>query len=275
VKHVVWGIHSREIYRSPGESDFKIGLYRAALRAASNLVPQRILSCSTTAIRDHEAWGYPERKFTWIPNGISTERFVPDLEAGRAFRAKRGIPQDAPVIGFVGRFHPVKDLATFFTAAALLQKQVPAAHFVLCGGSEENLEPAAQQALKAMPAPQQVHLIPFLKDPERLYPSFTLLSLCSLSEALPMVLLEAMACGVPCVATDVGDCRDVIGDTGFVVAACDPEALAIAWGAMLERIVVKGDAIAAEVRRRVEEQFSIGRVARRYEETYESLCLGH
>jgi glycosyltransferase involved in cell wall biosynthesis len=275
VKHVVWGIHSREIYRSPGESDFKIGLYRAALRAASNLVPQRILSCSTTAIRDHEAWGYPERKFTWIPNGISTERFVPNQEAGRAFRAERGIPQDAPVIGFVGRFHPVKDLATFFTAAALLQQKMPSVHFVLCGGGEENLEPAALKALKAMPSPHQVHLMPFLKDPERLYPSFSLLSLCSLSEALPMVLLEAMACGVPCVATDVGDCRDVIGDMGFVVAACDPEALAIAWGAMLERIAVKGDAIAIEVRRRVEEQFSIGRVARRYEETYDSLCLGH
>lgn len=273
VKHVVWGIHSREIYRSPGESDFKIGLYRAALRTASRVVPQCILSCSTTAIRDHEAWGYPEKKFAWIPNGISTERFVRDEEAGRAFREEHGIPLDAPVIGFVGRFHPVKDLPLFFKAAARLQQQKSAAHLVLCGGTEANLEPAAREALHAMPSPQQVHLLPFLKDPERLYPAFSVLSLCSLSEALPMVLLEAMACGVPCVATDVGDCKDVIGESGLVAPAGDANALADAWATMLQRVEENREGIAATVRRRVEEQFSIERVARRYEETYESLRL--
>ena len=273
VKHVVWGIHSREIYRSDTESDFKIGLYRAALRMASGHVPERILSCSTTAIRDHEGWGFPHDKFTWIPNGISTTRFVPNAELGQSFRKERGIPLDAPVIGFTGRFHPVKDLPTFFKAAAILQTRMPSAHFVLCGGSEQDLESDAQAALKTLLHPEQVHLIPFLKEPERLYPSFSLLSLCSLSEALPMVLLEAMACGVPCVATDVGDCKEVIGDSGLVVPPRDAAALADAWATMLERIAADGKAISAGVRRRVEERFSIEHVASRYEQTYESLRL--
>jgi glycosyltransferase involved in cell wall biosynthesis len=273
VKHVVWGIHSREIYRSPTESDFKINLYRSALRAASGHVPERILSCSTTAIRDHEGWGFPHDKFTWIPNGISTARFVPNAAVGQSFRAEHGIPQDAPVIGFVGRFHPVKDLPTFFRAAALLQARMPQAHFVLCGGSEQDLEPAAQETLKMLPLPAQVHLMPFVKDPEHLYPSFSLLSLCSLSEALPMVLLEAMACGVPCVGTDVGDCKEVIGESGLVVPPGDAAALATAWETMLGRVSTSRETIAAGVRRRVEEQFSIEQVARRYEQTYDSLRL--
>ncbi len=271
VKNVVWGIHSRDIYRSPKESDFKIARYRGALVTASKRVPKRIISCSTTAIRDHEGWGFPSDKFTWIPNGISTARFVPNEEAGRAFRAEQGIPEDAPVIGFTGRFHPVKDLPTFFKAAGHLQHQVPNAHFVMCGGAEENLEPAALEAYKAMPHPEQVRFTSFIKDPERLYPSFSLLSLCSQSEALPMVLLEAMACGVPCVATDVGDCKDVIGETGLVVPKGDAPALANAWLMMIRRIHFNRADIAVTVRRRVEEEFSIDRVARRYEETYESL----
>ena len=155
----------------------------------------------------------------------------------------------------------------------MLQAKRPDAHFVLCGGTEPDLEPAARAALKTMPHQGQVHLMPFVKDPERLYPSFSLLSLCSLSEALPMVLLEAMACGVPCVGTDVGDCKDVIGDTGLVVPPGDASALANAWATMLERIAADGATISENVRRRIEEQFSIERVAKRYEETYESLRL--
>jgi glycosyltransferase involved in cell wall biosynthesis len=271
VKNVVWSIHSRDIYRSPGESDAKIERYRKALVRASKRVPKRIVSCSTTAIRDHEGWGFPKDKFTWIPNGISTARFVPNEEAGQAYRVEQGIPEDAPVIGFTGRFHSVKDLPTFFRAAGHLQRQMPNAHFVMCGGSAENLEPAALEAYQAMPHPEQVRFTSFIKDPERLYPAFSLLSLCSRSEALPMVLLEAMACGVPCVATDVGDCKDVIGDTGLVVPKGDAPALTAAWATMLTRLNVNRTYMAAKVRQRVEEQFSIDRVARRYEETYESL----
>jgi glycosyltransferase involved in cell wall biosynthesis len=271
VKNVVWGIHSRDLYRSPGESNFKIASYRRALVATSKRVPQRIVSCSTTAIRDHEGWGFPKDKFTWIPNGINTARFAPNDEAGRAYRTEQNIPEDAPIIGFTGRFHPVKDLPTFFRAAAQLQQKMPNAHFVLCGGSEQDLEPAAQEAYRAMPQPEQVRFTSFIKDPERLYPAFSVLSLCSLSEALPMVLLEAMACGVPCVGTDVGDCKEVIGDTGLVVPVGDAAALSEAWATMIARREADRAGIASIVRRRVEEQFSIERIARRYEQTYAEL----
>lgn len=271
IKHIVWGIHSRGIFRSPGESNLKLALYQQAMRAASHAVPQLIVSCSTTAIQDHCEMGYPESKMKWIPNGISTERFVPDAAAGKAVRAELGIPADAPVIGFMGRFHPVKDLPLFLEAVALHQARHPDTHFILCGGHEDHLEPRAYALWEALPLRHQVHCVEFRSDAERLYNAFSLLSLCSQSEALPMVLLEAMACGVPCVTTDVGDCASVIGKSGFVAAPNNPEALAKAWEKVLELSPDAYHEMSVLARDRVESHFSIHSVAEQYEATYRSL----
>ena len=273
VKHVVWGIHSRSIYRSPEESDFKIALYTAALRAVSGAVPERIVSCSEAAINDHKARGYPLEKMTWIPNGICTTRFVPDAAQGEATRRELGIPAGVPLIGFVGRFHEVKNLSVFFQAAALFQKRIPNAHFVLCGGTEDDLDYATRLLLEELPGRTQIHFMPFRFDPEKLYPAFSLLALCSKSEALPMVILEAMACGVPCVSTDVGDCASIIGDTGLTVPVGEVQALADAWTNILVRTSVERTTAAIQMRARIKEQFSITRVAHKYEETYDRLRL--
>ncbi|OYW70396.1 MAG: hypothetical protein B7Z37_30885, partial [Verrucomicrobia bacterium 12-59-8] len=130
VRHIVWSIHCREIHRNPGDSDSKMAFFRRALACSSRFIPQRIISCSAAAIEDHAAIGYPRAKMRWIPNGISAERFVPDTDAGLDTRAELKLPPTAPVIGFVGRLHEMKDLATFLRAAALLQTRVPEAHFV-------------------------------------------------------------------------------------------------------------------------------------------------
>ena len=134
VRNVVWGIHCREINRNPGDGDRKIAFFRRALSLSSRFIPTRILSCSAAAIEDHAALGYPRSKMRWIPNGIDAERFVPDMDATLDTRAELKLPPNAPVIGYVGRFHEMKDLPTFLKAAALLQARVPEAHIVICGG---------------------------------------------------------------------------------------------------------------------------------------------
>ena len=164
VRNVVWSIHCREIHRNPGDGDRKIAFFRRALGLSSRFIPTRILSCSAAAMEDHAALGYPRSKMRWIPNGIDAERFVPDMDATLDTRAELKLPPNAPVIGYVGRFHEMKDLPTFLKAAALLQARVPEAHFVFCGGVEVEMTAEERELLAQLPRRDQVRFDSFRAD---------------------------------------------------------------------------------------------------------------
>ena len=271
VRHIAWSIHCREIHRNPGDSDSKMAFFRRALAFSSRFIPQRIISCSATAIEDHAAVGYPREKMRWIPNGINAERFVPDTDAGLDTRAELKLPAKAPVIGYVGRFHEMKDLATFLRAAAILQTRVPEAHFVFCGGVEVELGEVERELLAQLPQRQQVRFDSFRADPWRLYPALSVFSLSSRTEACPMTIMEAMSCGVPCVTTDVGDCARLLEGAGRVVPMHDAAALAAAWEQTLQLDAPAREEIARQSRQRVLEKFTIAHAARQYAETYAQL----
>ncbi len=269
--NVVWSIHCREIHRNAGDGDGKMALFRRALALSSRFIPKRIVSCSATAIEDHAKLGYPRAKMRWIPNGINAERFVPDTDAGLDTRAELKLPPNAPVIGYVGRFHEMKDLATFLRAAAILQTRVPDAHFVFCGGVEVEMTEEERGLLAQLPQRQQVRFDSFRADPWRLYPALNVFSLSSRTEACPMTVIEAMSCGVPCVTTDVGDCARLLEGVGHVVPVRDAAALANAWEKTLQLGAAAREEIAAQSRQRVLEKFTITHAARQYAETYAQL----
>lgn len=271
VRKVVWSIHCREIHRNPEDSERKTALFRRALGLSSRVIPARIVSCSATAMDDHAALGYPRAKMRWIPNGIDAERFKPDMDAALDTRRDLKLPPQAPVIGFVGRFHEMKDLPTFLRAAALLQARVPQAHFVFCGGVEVQMSGEERTLLAQLPQRDQVRFESFRPDPWCLYPALNVFSLSSRTEACPMTVIEAMACGVPCVTTDVGDCARLLEGVGEVVPARDPAALASAWERMLNLDSTERAAAAERSRQRVLERFTIAQAARQYEETYTEL----
>lgn len=271
VRKVVWSIHCREIHRNPGDSDLKMAVFRQALVLSSRFIPTRILSCSAAAIEDHAAIGYPRSKMRWIPNGIDAERFKPDIDAGLDTRAALHLPPNAPVIGYVGRFHEMKDLATFLRAAALLQTRVPEAHFVLCGGVEVEMSTEERQLLAQLPRRDQVRLDSFRTDPWRLYPALNVFSLSSRTEACPMTIMEAMSCGVPCVTTDVGDCGRLLEGVGQVVPMRDAAALANAWEETLRLGPAAREDLSRQSRQRVLEHFTIAQAARHYADTYAQL----
>jgi glycosyltransferase involved in cell wall biosynthesis len=271
VRKVVWSIHCREIHRNPGDSNLKIALFRQALVLSSRFIPTRILSCSAAAIEDHVAIGYPRSKMRWIPNGIDAERFKPDIDAGLDTRAALHLPPNAPVIGYVGRFHEMKDLPTFLRAAALLQARVPEAHFVLCGGVEVEMSAEERGLLAQLPRRDQVRFDSFRPDPWRLYPALNVFSLSSRTEACPMTIMEAMSCGVPCVTTDVGDCGRLLEGVGQVVPMRDAAALASAWEETLRLGPTARADLSQQSRQRVLEHFTIAQAARHYADTYAQL----
>ena len=271
IKNIVWGVHCREIHRNPGESRIRSAVFRKGLGLISRFVPSRIISCSAAAIDDHKGMGYPAKKMAWVPNGVRTDRFRPNSDVGASRREGLGIPGNAPVVGFVGRFHEMKRLDCFFEAAALLLQDRPDAHFLLCGGVESDLDAEASIAFSAVAPRDRVHFLPFHSDIERLYPAMSVFTLTSRTEACPMTLLEAMACGVPCVATDVGDCARLVDDPSAIVPPGDVPALVAAWIRAIDLDQSQRDALRFKSCVRAEQQFSIRQAALAYEAVYQSL----
>jgi glycosyltransferase involved in cell wall biosynthesis len=134
--------------------------------------------------------------------------------------------------------------------------------------SAENAQ--LSQLVRSLNLDARVLLLGPRPDIELIYPTFDALTLCSIyGEGFPNVLCEAMACDVPCVATDVGDSAEIIGDCGVIVPRSDPQTLAGAWHMLLER----GPQGAPEARRsRIAARYSLQRMCAHYESLYRSLA---
>lgn len=243
------------------------------LLAWSSAIPDGVIVNSRVGQLYHAALGYRPRRWVTIPNGFDTQSFRPDAEARRRGRAALAIPDGAVALLLPARYHPMKDHANFLTAAALLARRYPDVQFVLAGTGAGPDNRALTDAIAAHGLGGQVRLLGERRDLETLYPAFDIVTLSSaFGEAFPNVLGEAMACGVPCVATDIGDTATIIGNCGVAVPPRDPEALAAGW----ERLIVLGfegrAALGLQARDRIVEHYGIARVLACFEALYEEFA---
>lgn len=238
----------------------------------SRWLPDRIFVCSRAAIETHARLGYARNKMVHIPNGADCDRFKPDLTARREIRDELGIPQDVPVIGMAGRYNPQKDYANFFGAVRIFQSSDSRAHFVACGSNVTPENPELARLLAECPDPSRVHLIGPRRDMPRVYPAFDVATLSSAhGEGMPVTLCEALACGVPGVATDVGDSADVVGPSGRIVPPKNDSALAGAWHVVLNLPAKERAELQHLARHRVQKNFALPVIASLYETLHESL----
>jgi glycosyltransferase involved in cell wall biosynthesis len=217
------------------------GYFSPPVTAAFRAI-ERILARTTTRIvaisprqRDDllaMSIGRPERMRV-IPLGLELDRFL-DAQARRGrLRAHLRLPAEARLVGIVARLVPIKDHRTFFAAAARVARADPATHFVVAGDGplRADLEAAARQAGLS----ERAHFLGWWEDLAALYADLDVVALSSRNEGTPVSLLEAMAAGLPVVATAVGGVPDVVrhGETGLLVPAGDPASLAAALGSLL------------------------------------------
>lgn len=237
----------------------------------SKWVPSRILSCSEKARQVHVACGYAAGKMVLVPNGFDLTRFKPDNDARLQIRAEMGITDETPLVGLIGRFDPQKNHAGFFEAAGVLHRHMPHVHFVLAGQGIDMGNAALRQAMTQAGVLANTHLLGLRNDIPELMAALDVLASSSYGEAFPNVLGEAMACGVPCVVTDVGDSAYIVGDTGRVVSPGDMTGLAATLENLLALPLTKKSALGERARARVAKHFEIGSVVRQYEEYYDDL----
>ena len=270
VSAVAWGIRNSNLDRD--KTNLRTRLVVLACAAASHWLPKRILSCSKGALQVHAFLGYAEKKMCVVPNGFDLSRFRVDAEARQKIRAELDIANDAPVVGVMGRFDPQKNHVGFFQAAGLLHRKLPQVQFILAGlGIDESNEPL-MRAIRQADVLSNTHLLGLRDDMQNLMATLdVLVSFSTYGEAFPNVLGEAMACGVPCVATDVGDSAYIVGNTGSIVAINDIVGLMRAVETLLDSPMEKRAALGERARERVAANFEIGQVVHQYEDFYLTL----
>ncbi len=267
---LVWGIRQttfpRPRWRRP---TYHVARFCARL---SRRRPARIVCCAETARRVHRDLGYDDAKMRVIPNGFDTDAYRPDPAAGMEMRGELGLAADAPVVGHVARFDPQKDHRRFLRAAAIVLESLPSARFVLCGQGVDGENGRLGGWIEGLGIAHAVHLLGRRDDMPRLLAAFDcLVSSSAYGEGFPNVVGEAMACGTPCVVTDVGDSAAIVGDTGQVVPPGDERALAAAIVQLLGYDRTARLALGERARRRVVEHYGLPVVVRRYEALYDEV----
>lgn len=268
---VAWGIrHSNLSYHGSR----RLTIYTMKMCAqASRWLPTKIVCCSEASERVHTAVGYDVRKMMVIPNGFDLSAFKIDAAARFSVRDELNIPHDALLIGLVGRFDPQKDHRNFVHAAALVHRIHPDVHFLLCGDdiTWENVQ--LREWIEKAGIQKQCALLGRRNDMSRLTAALDIAaSSSSFGEGFPNVIGEAMACGVPCVVTDVGDCALIVGQTGRIVPAEHTNELAKAFCELIELGMEGRRQLGAAARRRVLEFFNLPDIVTRYEKLYEGMA---
>lgn len=267
---VVWGIHHSNL-DPKGNKRTTIWTAKVCARF-SRWLPVKIVCCSEASKRVHTALGYAAEKMVVIPNGFDLNLFKPDLEEGTLVRQELGIPEDTIIIGMVGRFDPQKDHLNFIKAAALLQKEIPDVQFLLCGDDIIWENHKLSKWIEDAGLSNNFHLLGRRDDIPQIMTALNIASSSSYGEGFPNVVGEAMACGVPCVVTDVGDSALIVGDTGIVVPPKDSNDLALAWKELIEIGKDRRQRLGDNARRRIREKFSLPSVVERYEELYKCVA---
>lgn len=265
VKKVFWGIHHSNL--EPDKSKRSTIAIAKLCARLSKRVPMGIVCCADEALAVHAAIGYDKRKISVIYNGYSLDQFNINSDSGNAVKQELNIAHAPLVLGLVGRFDPQKDHANLLNALALLKEKHKDFACLLVGAdiNPDNTELYGQ--IKRLGLLEHVRLLDQRSDIPAVMNALDVHVLSSTTEGFPNVVAEAMACGTPCVTTDVGDAALIVGDTGWVVPPSNPEQLFEAITKALNEKQTNADAWNARqqaARQRIEDNFSIETMVGKY-----------
>ena len=230
--------------------------------------PRRIIYNGELSARQHEALGFPAEKRHIINNGFDTELYKPNRDARSRIRDQIKVDDNAPLIGCIARVHPMKDHANFLRAAAKINAIRPDAIFILVGQDTDGV--GITSLVRELGLTDAVRILGERRDVAAIMAALDILVLSSShNEAFPNVIGEAMACGVPCVVTDVGESSNIVGTTGFTVPPRDSDALAHAVVSLIQRSDAR--TLGQLARQRIISEYSLQAMTEKYAALYETV----
>lgn len=255
VRAVSWGIRNSgaDLAKSSPSSRILAGV-SAPL---SRLIPAVVVVCAQNAVQRHQRWGYDADRMVVVPNGYDLSLWRPDPHARIQMRDEWRIPDDTVVVGSVARWNPLKDHENLIAAMAGVS-QGDRMRLVLVGHGMETSNSELMALLRQHGVADRTVLLGMRNDVQRVMQGFDIHALSSRAEGFPNVVAEAMAAGVLCVVTDVGDAAYIVDDAGWVVPARNASALAQGIGQAAAVVATaEGKARADMGRQRVTRLFSL------------------
>lgn len=232
---VVWGLRSSNVDLTHyGWFARRVRQLEARLSRRAD----RIVSNSVAGMLQAKADGFAGDRMIVIGNGIDTQSFRRHPDARDGLRRTLGLPAQSRLVGMLARIDPMKGHGIFLEAAAALARRQPDLHFVLGGDGPTTLVAALREQAEHLGLGTRLHWLGRVEDVTRVYSALDVAVSASIfGEGFSNAVGEAMACGLPCVVTDVGDSARIVADTGVVVPPGDARALA----AGIQRLLALSD----------------------------------
>jgi glycosyltransferase involved in cell wall biosynthesis len=271
---VVWGVRSAYMDRSRYDWTSRLTFRLSCVFAR---LADVIIVNSEVGATHHAALGYPRSRIRVIPNGIDTTRFRFDADGRARLRQAWRVPDDALLVGLVGRLDPMKDHPTYLAAAATLAARDPRWRFVCVGEGKPDYAATLRSQADALGLGDRLIWAGPRGDMPAVYSALDVAASTSYGESFPNVIAEAMACGRPCVVTDVGDSARIVGRCGAVVAAHDPAAFAAAVESILPWLAQRdaADDMHQAARARIIDAYALDALLRNSTATLRALCSAH
>jgi len=251
---IIWGIRASNMDLDQYDKLSKMTFW---LEKKLSFFPNRIIANSDAGKTYITKMGFSDEKIAVIANGIDTERFFSDDAKRKKMRDVWQVKENEILIGMVARIDPMKDYATFFKMAAILSQKKKNFRFLAMGSSNGSGNKEYQVTLKLLLNELNLQdTLLWVEEQLEVTEVYNALDIFCLSsafgEGFSNVLAEAMACGIPCVATEVGDAGKIVGELGAIVPIKDPEKMAKACLSLLEKEINK-----TSLRQRILDHFSV------------------
>lgn len=246
---IFWGIHHSLASPKDESISTKIAL---GLSKVLSKQPYSIVYCAYSSLQQHQQFGFNNKNQHVIANGVFLDTFQPNSELHKPI-----------VIGFAGRYHPAKGYPYLFETMGLLKNQQII--FKIAGGGATLDNPDIKALFEQYQLDsEKVQFLDQVSDMPEFYQSIDAFLMTSITEGFPNVLVEAMASGLPCISTDVGDAKYIVQELGTIVPPRNAQALADAIVSYVVKTEVEKIALKHVTRQRVEQNFSIETVSQQY-----------
>lgn len=264
---VIWGVRTTDIKNLSHNTLF----VQRLCAYISSFVPD-IISCPAEAARkSHVSIGYAAHKMRVVPNGYDFSWLQATMADRLSIRKNCGISADAMVVGSLGRFHDVKNHENFVKAMGKLAPRYPQLMVLMVGRGVERNNAELWNWIVNTGFSERFVLLGERSDVPQCLSAMDIFCLHSRSEAFPNVLAEAMAMGLPCVATDVGDAALLLGGEGRVVVKEDSSALAAAVEDLILLDTAARMSIGQRAKDRIVSSYSMEAVRSKFESLYHQL----
>lgn len=263
---IIWAIHNGNIERRV--LGWKTRVLVRLCASLSHWLPLRVICCSDSAAELHFDIGYSRSNLVVINNGVDTKKFKPKNTISSS-----DAKVDMPLIGMGARFHPVKRYDIFFSVASKVLSLYPHAKFVAFGSGVDSKNCEIVKLYRSCRMENKITCLGEVDEVASILETLDIYISTSEVEAFPVSIAEAMAMGLPCVVTDVGDTACLLGDTGTLVVRNDVDQFVAALVAMIELGRLQRDELGRKARNRIDSYFTIEKSSEKYADLY-STVLG-